>query len=242
MFEQSLLNALYLIPFLGSVAVAAVVPAGRSPEFYRRWALGLSSLPLIAALHLVYTFVQAGSAADAGGPYTVNFSWFRVQDLEVRYALFIDGLSLPLVLIAALLVPIGIAHSRVEERPREYYALCLLAEGAWIGTFLAGDFFLFSVFWTASLVPVSFLIGLQGGPEREYAAGRFFLYGLAGSVTMILAGIWLSTAVPVGTLLLRSLPGQPFLPGMPEVVPAALARAPELRPLALAAWWGLFLA
>ena len=111
----------------------------------------------------------------------------------ISYQVGIDGISLLLVLLTTFLMPLVFlsATSGIERRVKEFVALTLLLETAMLGTFLALDLFLFYVFWELMLVPMYFLIGIWGGPRRIYAAVKFFLYTMAGSVLMLLAIIGL---------------------------------------------------
>src|SRR3990172_2682339 len=98
----------------------------------------------------------------------------------------IDGLSLPLVLLTQLLSAVSIVYSwRVDMRLKEYMFLLLLLQTAMLGVFAALDFFLFYIFWEVTLVPMYFLIGIWGGPRKEYAAIKFFLFTLIGSLAML---------------------------------------------------------
>ncbi len=137
--------------------------------------------------------------------------------IRVNYSLYVDGLSLALVALTTLMTPLCLLYSfALEERPKEYFALFLLLEVGMLGTFLAVDFFLFYVFWEISLVPMYFIIGIWGGPRREYAAIKFFLYTLVGSVLMLLGLLWLYfNSAPVG--------------GMGTFDFFELQRSPELR-------------
>ena len=100
----------------------------------------------------------------------------------------VDGLSIPMVFLTALLTPLSLVYSFIiKERVKEYFIFFLLLEVGMMGVFVALDFFLFYLFWEVSLVPMYFLIGIWGGPRREYAAIKFFLYTLVGSVLMLLA-------------------------------------------------------
>jgi len=108
----------------------------------------------------------------------------------------VDGVSVPMVFLTTLLTTLSLIYSLfIETRPKEYFWLFLLLETGMIGVFTALDFFLFYVFWEVSLVPMYFLIGIWGGPRREYAAIKFFLYTLVGSVAMLLAilGMYFNT-------------------------------------------------
>lgn len=111
-----------------------------------------------------------------------------IKDIGVSFHLGIDGLSLPLIFLTTLLTFLSLIYSWIiSERPKEYFILFLLLETGMLGTFLALDYILFYVFWEVSLVPMYFLIGVWGGPRREYAAIKFFLYTLVGSMAMLIA-------------------------------------------------------
>lgn len=234
--EKLPLNFLVWWPVLAFLVVICL-PRDRAPSLYRGWALALSVPPVFVSLYLVALFAQAGWGAKAGEPFTVFAPWFAVGQLSVTYALFVDGLSLPLIALTTVLTTLVILYSNIEDRAREYYALFLLLEVGMLGTFLAVDFFLFYVYWEISLVPMYFIIGIWGGSNREYAAIKFFLYTLVGSVAMLLAFIWIYLVVPQKTLLfINDIPGQTSL--LAQTAPAVRA----FPGLALFAWWGIFLA
>jgi len=111
-----------------------------------------------------------------------------IPSLNITYQLGVDGLSLPMVVLTAILFFIGVFVSwNIEKAPKGYFALLLLLDTGIVGVFLSLDFFLFYVFWEVMLLPMYFLIGMWGGPQREYAAIKFFLYTLVGSVMMLIA-------------------------------------------------------
>jgi len=111
-----------------------------------------------------------------------------ITGIHAEYFVGIDGLSLPLVWLSTLLLFIGVPASfGIEKSQKAYYALLLLLEVGINGVFVSQDYFLFYVFWEVMLLPMYFLIGIWGGPRREYAAIKFFLYTLAGSVLMLVA-------------------------------------------------------
>ncbi|WP_201327521.1 complex I subunit 4 family protein [Thermotomaculum hydrothermale] len=116
-----------------------------------------------------------------------SVSW--IPSLGIRYAVGIDGISLVLVLLTTLLgfIAIWSSFEAIKHREKEYYVLLLLLQTGMLGVFIAEDFFLFYVFWEVMLVPMYFLIGVWGGPRKLYAAIKFFLYTLAGSVLMLVA-------------------------------------------------------
>jgi NADH-quinone oxidoreductase subunit M len=119
--------------------------------------------------------------------------WIQIGDWKIYYFLGIDGFSILLLLLTTLLMPICILSTwtAVEERVKEFMIFFLLLEVGMVGVFLAQDLFLFYIFWEFTLVPMYFLIGIWGGPRRIYAAIKFFLYTMAGSILMLLAILWL---------------------------------------------------
>ncbi len=125
-----------------------------------------------------------------------------IPSAGISYALGVDGISIWLVLLTTLITPISVlsSWSAIEDRIKEYYASMLLLETAMLGVFMALDLFLFYIFWEFTLVPMYFLIGIWGGPRRLYAAIKFFLYTMAGSLLMLLAILWLG--IQAGSFLL----------------------------------------
>ncbi len=119
--------------------------------------------------------------------------WIQVAGWNISFAMGVDGLSILLVLLTTFLTPISILSTwtAVEERVKDFMIFFLLLEVGMLGVFLAQDLFLFYIFWEFTLVPMYFLIGIWGGPRRIYAAIKFFLYTMAGSILMLLAILWL---------------------------------------------------
>ncbi len=152
----------------------------------------LASLAALAASILVlkeYMEFAPGKGEGAFmGPVPVDW----IPAFNVQYYLGVDGLSVTMVLLTGLLSFLcivaswGIEHWKVSRGVKGYFALFLLLEAGMMGVFVALDFFLFYVFWELMLLPMYFLIGIWGGPRREYAAIKFFLYTLAGSVLMLI--------------------------------------------------------
>ena len=122
-----------------------------------------------------------------------RYDWIQVAGWNIQYFLGVDGLSILLVLLTTFLTPISILSTwtAVEERVKDFMIFFLLLEVGMTGVFLAQDLFLFYIFWEFTLVPMYFLIGIWGGPRRIYAAIKFFLYTMAGSILMLLAILWL---------------------------------------------------
>src|SRR5512142_2120295 len=116
-----------------------------------------------------------------------------VARFNIQFFLGVDGLSILLVLLTTLLTPVSLLSTwtAVEDRVKDFMLFFLLLETGMVGVFLAQDLFLFYIFWEFTLVPMYFLIGIWGGPRRIYAALKFFLYTMAGSILMLLAILWL---------------------------------------------------
>lgn len=116
-----------------------------------------------------------------------------IPTFGIYYHVGIDGISIWLVMLTTFIMPLAIliSFNMIHERIRLYYLFMLLIEFAMLGVFVAQDMFLFYVFWELTLVPMYFLIGIWGGDERRYAAVKFFLYTMAGSILMLLAILWL---------------------------------------------------
>jgi NADH-quinone oxidoreductase subunit M len=125
-----------------------------------------------------------------------KYDWITVAGWNIQYQLGVDGLSILLILLTTFLTPISILSTwtAVEERVKDFMIFFMLLEVGMLGVFMAQDLFLFYIFWEFTLVPMYFLIGIWGGPRRLYAAVKFFLYTMAGSILMLLAILWLGIA------------------------------------------------
>lgn len=129
---------------------------------------------------------QKFEPAKEGMQLTASLPW--IGSWNVNYQLGVDGISMPLVLLTSFISWLAmLASGSVTKQIRGYLILFLLLETGMLGVFIALDFFLFYVFWEVMLLPMYFLIGIWGGPRREYAAIKFFLYTLVGSVLMLIA-------------------------------------------------------
>src|SRR2546428_633325 len=127
----------------------------------------------------------------------------RCPSLGASYHIGIDGISLLLVLLTTFLMPIALASAwhAIEDRTKEFVIAMLVLETGMVGVFVSLDLFLFFVFWEAMLIPMYFVIGVWGGPNRIYAAVKFVLYTLVGSALMLLAilALYSPHAVATGT-------------------------------------------
>ncbi len=134
------------------------------------------------------------AAPDAAGMVAAErFAWFTVVGVPVDYALGVDGLNLWLVLLTTFLVPLTLlgTWNSVDKRAGTFVALFLMLETGMLGALMAQDLAFFYLFWEAMLIPMYFMIGVWGGDERKYAATKFFLYTLAGSLLWLVALLYL---------------------------------------------------
>jgi len=195
----AILNLVTFFPLAG-VLLLLLLPGDRK-NLLRGTALLTSLVTFALSLLMLSRF----HPADPELQLVVRLPWIQVADWSIEYFLGLDGLSILLVLLTTLLVPISLLSTwtAVEERVKEFMIFFLLLEVGMVGVFLAQDLFLFYVFWEFTLVPMYFLIGIWGGGRRMYAAVKFFLYTMAGSILMLLAIIWL--ALETGTFAVPEL-------------------------------------
>ncbi len=201
-----ILSLVVFTPLIGAVIVL-LLPRERS-NFIRWFALAVGLVTFGLSLVMLGMF-------DASNPdlqLVERVTWIQVGNWTINYHLGVDGLSVLLVLLTTLLVPISILSTwtAVEERVKDFMAFFLLLAMGMLGVFLALDLFLFYVFWEFTLVPMYFLIGIWGGTRRMYAAVKFFLYTMAGSILMLLAIIWLG--LEAGTFSLPELIARGSIP------------------------------
>ncbi|MCL4796439.1 MAG: NADH-quinone oxidoreductase subunit M [Bryobacteraceae bacterium] len=182
---MNLLDWLLLIPAAGFF-VTLLLPRN-NPGLVRNFTLGVSLIVFLMSLGLIGPVMENPGAFDR----EVNVVW--IDTPMIRYHIGVDGLSLWLVILSTLLTPICIlvSWSYIQKRVNEFYAFMLLLLVGVVGVFVSLDLFLFYVFWEVSLVPMYFLIGIWGHEKRIYAAVKFFLYTMAGSVLMLAAIIYL---------------------------------------------------
>jgi NADH-quinone oxidoreductase subunit M len=180
-----ILSVLVWLPILGGIAVMAL-GEGRA-RFGKQLALGTSIVTFVLSLGL-WTGFDFDSAAMQFGE---SVSW--IERFDAFYALGVDGISMPLVLLTTFLTPFVVVAGWevIETRSTQYFAAFLILEGLMIGTFAATDALLFYVFWEAMLVPMFIIIGVWGGARRVYATVKFFLYTFLGSVFMLVALIYM---------------------------------------------------
>ncbi|MBI3548071.1 MAG: NADH-quinone oxidoreductase subunit M [Elusimicrobia bacterium] len=175
----NLLTLITFVPLFGALAILAV-PKEKTKAIH---AIGL----IAAAISFVLSLLALGQFDKASSAMQLVEKAAWIPSFGVNYHLGIDGLSLPMVLLTTLLTLVSLIFSMsVENRVKEYWFWFLVLDVGMLGVFVSLDFFLFYVFWELTLVPMYFLIGIWGGPKKEFAAIKFFLYTLFGSVFMLL--------------------------------------------------------
>ncbi len=194
MTDYPVLTITTFLPLLG---VAAILFSGKR---LARWiALATTLATFGVSVPMYWSFDKTSKALQ----FVESAQW--IPSWNIAYRMGVDGISLPFIFLATLLSVLCVGGSwiAVRERVREFYAALLLAETAMIGLFAAADLFLFYIFWELIIVPVFLLIGVWGGPKRVYAAVKFLLFTLAGSVLMLVGMVALYNSA--GTLELRAL-------------------------------------
>jgi NADH-quinone oxidoreductase subunit M len=217
---MGILSFILFVPLLGAVLV--LFTPKEEENAIRRLSTAISLIPLILSL-----VVWFGVTEQGGGEmrYLEKAQW--IPAFNVWYRLGVDGISAPLAVLTAFLTTLSLFYSSytIKVRVKEYFFLFLLLEMGMLGVFLSLDFILFYVFWEIGLVPMFLLIGVWGGERRLYAAIKFFLYTLAGSVAMLLAILYVYFQTNTFSIL-EAIELQPFAGS---------------GPLAVAAFWGFFI-
>jgi NADH-quinone oxidoreductase subunit M len=208
------------VPLLGMVVVLCL--PSTNPTLQKQVTLAFTLPTLLLGVRLFAAFDRTA----AGFQYVDRAPW--IASFHIEYFVGVDGLSIAMVLLTALLCPLCVLASwGIDKGVKGYCALFLLLETGMLGVFVALDFFLFYVFWELMLLPMYFLIGIWGGARREYAAIKFFLYTFAGSVLLLIA------------MLVLYFAGEPHTFAIPELMGRSGTYGIELQHLL---WLALFVA
>jgi NADH-quinone oxidoreductase subunit M len=183
-----LLSVLIFFPAVGALALLFL--RGDDHKFIRYIALTVSLVEFLFSLWML----RVVPASAPGYSLQELAPW--IHQPPVNYHVGVDGISLFLVILTALLTPISILASwkSIEHRVKEFFVMLLMLEVGVVGVFLSLDLFLFFLFWEVMLIPMAFLIGIWGHERRVYAAVKFVLYTMAGSILMLVGIIWLYNA------------------------------------------------
>src|SRR5215469_3726508 len=185
------LTLITFIPLVGMVVILACPPALKDAY---KWIAAAATLPQLAIAGWLYANFNTNTAAIQ---FVEHYPWIGAY--HVFYFLGVDGISISMVLLTAIICFISVfASFSITRAEKAYYALLLMLDAGMMGVFVSLDFFLFYIFWEVMLLPMYFLIGIWGGPRREYAAIKFFLYTLLGSVLILLVmlGLYYYGAAP----------------------------------------------
>jgi NADH-quinone oxidoreductase subunit M len=186
MENSLLLTYLLLIPFIGSI-VLLFIKADKG-NLIRYFGLGISVITFLLSLVIYFNFDSSNSSFQ----FVHKFKW--IENLNIHYHVGIDGMALLLLVLTTFLTPLTLisSWSGINKKVKEFTFFMLFLELGMLGVFISLDLFLFYFFWEAMLIPMYFIIGIWGGQERIYAAVKFFIYTMAGSLVMLVAIIWLA--------------------------------------------------
>ncbi|MBL1407814.1 complex I subunit 4 family protein [Sphingobacterium faecale] len=201
---MGLLSILIFLPLVATLVILSLPHSLQKTYKYIALAITLVQFALAGSLYLQFDQTAQGINTTNGYQFVEQIPWIRLAlgnlgQLEIDYFLGVDGVSMPLLLLSAFVMLMAIGASwNITKSPKGYFALLMLLNMAVIGIFTALDFFLFYIFYEVMLLPLYFLIGIWGGANREYAAMKFFIYTLFGSVFMLLiiVGLYFSVINP----------------------------------------------
>ncbi len=182
-----LLTAILFLPLVGALSLFLFPDKGRD-HFYHKIAAFWTGLTLVLSLFALsqYRNLPANHAQDLGFQLVDRLAW--IPSMQIQYQVGVDGLSLPMVLLTTLILFVAVFASwGIVERSRTYFFMLLIMETAVLGVFTSLDMFQFFVMWELELIPMYFLIGIWGGPRRNYAALKFILYTALASAFMFIA-------------------------------------------------------
>jgi NADH-quinone oxidoreductase subunit M len=193
MFEGiPIISIIILMPLIGAVVTFLL---GKREQYAKYVALGFSLVSLILSVLVTLAYaIEPGATStgyhDGNGFFNYQFyeSYPWIESLGVNYIVGLDGISLPLFLLTTLLSTLSILFSwDTKLRPKEYFGLILILEVGVLGVFTALDYFVFYVFWEIVLIPMYFMIGVWGGPRKDYAAIKFFIFTHIASLALLVS-------------------------------------------------------
>jgi len=197
-----ILSLITFLPVLGMILILFIPK--EQPKTVKYLSLAITAIQVVLAIILLanYNYNLAGVYEEKSFQFIEKFRWIHITGIswlgtvKVDYFLGIDGISMPMVILTAIVSFFATISSwTIEKSVKGYFALFLLLDTGMMGVFVALDFFLFYIFWELMLLPMYFLIGIWGGPRKEYAAIKFFIYTLFGSIFILLTmiGLYFST-------------------------------------------------
>ncbi|MBL6445807.1 NADH-quinone oxidoreductase subunit M [Fulvivirga sp. 29W222] len=207
MLYNHLLSILVFLPLTAAIVIALLPASVKHISKHITLGIGCIQLILAVILYLGYNSSIAGVNTIDGFQFAVNIPWINLElstlgKLSAHYFVGVDGLSISMVLLSIVILFIGVISSwNIQDKVKGYFSLYLILNAAIIGCFVALDFLLFYLFFEFMLLPMYFLIGLWGGPRRDYASIKFFLYTLLGSIfiLIVMISLYLSVIDPTAT-------------------------------------------
>lgn len=186
MTQNLLLTYLILTPLAGSFLILFFKK--EQVNLIKYFAVAISVIAFMISLVIYFQFDSANSDFQ----FVNKLNW--IKGLNIQYHVGIDGMSMLLVLLTTFLTPLTLisSWSSIETKVKEFTFFFLMLEVGMLGVFISLDLFLFYIFWEAMLIPMYFIIGIWGGKERVYAAVKFFIYTMFGSLLMLVAIVWLA--------------------------------------------------
>ena len=192
-FGIGILTWIVFLPIVGMILVLLLPDKNKNAIRYTAAVITGIQVLLAALIFALFDRTKFGVNDAESFQFVEKLSWITVEAvpwvgrIEISYFLGIDGLSVLMILLTSLIGFIGaISSFSIDKMVKGYFALYLLLVTGMMGVFVALDFFLFFIFWEVMLLPMYFLIGLWGGPRREYAAIKFFIYTFVGGILMLL--------------------------------------------------------
>src|SRR3954468_5871818 len=184
-FDWPILSVLIWLPIAGGILMLAL---GDRAVAAGRWIALLTTAITFGISTLLYVSFDATTAQMQ---FVEEHSW--ISTLSAMYALGVDGISMPLIILTAFVTPLVViaGWTVIEKKPAQYFASFLILEGLMIGVFASLDALLFYVLWEAMLIPMFIIIGIWGGQRRVYATLKFFLYTFLGSVLMLVSLVYM---------------------------------------------------
>ncbi len=225
-FGSSILTWITFLPLLGMIAMLFIRSGkdddtkANTDKIFKWMTVGITFVQLVMAVIIYLNFNNSLTGINNvdGFQFVEKVSWIKatlpmVGNININYFVGIDGLSAPMILLTALICfCAALASFSIKKSVKGYFIMYLLLDIGMMGVFVSLDFFLFYVFWELMLLPMYFLIGMWGGPRKEYAAIKFFIYTLVGSVFMLLVIIALYFSVGSFNMLDMMDPAK-YLPG-----------------------------
>jgi NADH-quinone oxidoreductase subunit M len=200
--QLPILSLITFLPVLGMIIILAL-PNTQS-KIIKSLTLLITGIQVALAIIIMtnYNYALGGVFEEASFQFKEHWRWIDIDGfswlgkIKIDYFIGIDGISAPLILLTAIVTFVATLSSwSITKSLKGYFALFLLLDTGMMGVFVSLDFFLFYIFWELMLLPMYFLIGIWGGPRREYAAIKFFIYTLLGSVfiLVVMIGLYFST-------------------------------------------------